>query len=324
LEVGIYGGVAETPAGFTLAPEQLPAIGALEDAAFEVACSAVLVAEGWALSARHCNPPGGLWYRAGGTDLRTRISRRFPHPARDVALLELEPQPELDALLSAPFSFDAEISGSLVQKPGLLAGFGRSADGTYGDLLFAAEPIVEILQEEIVVDGQGSSGACARDSGGPLLGQEPEHALRLFGVLINGAPSCQGRDFYQRIDTIAQWLGDTIASAEDDPCSGLTWEGTCEMGSAHFCDGWQVYGDSCAPGEVCGFDAVVGGYRCVLPQEDPCLGVGPRGTCRDDRLLVCHHGDLVETDCSACGGQCRQALDGSAACVGNANAVEAQ
>jgi hypothetical protein len=276
------------------------------------------VDEGWALSARHCDFPGGLWYRAGGTTARTRIARRFAHLHRDLALLELEPHAELDPLLTEPFAVVAEREAPVIGEHVLLAGFGRTAEGTYGDLHFVAEPIVEVTGHEITVDGEGRSGACSRDSGGPLFGQGPEQPLTLIGVLLNGAPSCMGRDTYQRVDTVADWVSETIDSAEQDSCSGLTWEGTCEVGGAHWCDAGQVYGEACASGTVCGFDEAARGYRCVLPQEDPCRGAGPLGTCLGDRLVRCRHGELIELDCSDCGGRCQARLDGTARCEGGA------
>jgi secreted trypsin-like serine protease len=57
-----------------------------------------------------------------------------------------------------------------------------------------------------VVDGEGRTGACAGDSGGPLLVADSSGQARVAGVLDRGSADCLGLDLYTRIDALADWI----------------------------------------------------------------------------------------------------------------------
>ena len=83
-----------------------------------------------------------------------------------------------------------------------------------GELRFAEEPIAEIGPLEISMDGQGRTGACAGDSGGPLLVADGSGSPRIAGVLSAGSVDCLGVDLYVRSDSFLRWVEAKIA---DEP-----------------------------------------------------------------------------------------------------------
>src|ERR1041384_7377012 len=70
-----------TSAALSLSLEQTYAIAAVEDAEGGVACSAVVIGDGLALSAAHCKEP--LAIATGGDErpLRALVLRSVPHPS---------------------------------------------------------------------------------------------------------------------------------------------------------------------------------------------------------------------------------------------------
>ena len=72
--------------------------------------------------------------------------------------------------------------------------------------------------------------------------------------------------------------------AAQDPCAGLTAEGTCDRGVALWC-AWNEFVDAapCTGHQLCGWDAGAAGYRCVPGDNDPCRGAGPPRRLRRER-----------------------------------------
>ena len=315
----IVGGSASAGAAdIGLSPAQELAVGAVENAAGEVGCSGTIVAAGWVLTARHCEGPEALWFRTGwaGRELRLRESRRFVHPSRDVMLIRLQPSAELDPSIQEPIPIvEAPIGEDWIGREVTLAGLGVTETGARGERRFVKEPIVGVTADLLIVDGQGASGACVGDSGGPLLGTEPgQQRPRLLGVLSGGASSCVGLDRYERADSLASWMTAALAEAAADPCGSLTWEGECRHGSPIWCAGSFVAGETCAGKRVCGWSAEVRGYRCVEVDLDPCRGAGSGAHCEDDQLVRCDSGQLVVVDCRSCGARCGTDAEENARC----------
>jgi hypothetical protein len=86
-----------------------------------------------------------------------------------------------------------------------LAGYGVSESRGAGSLAFVVEAITRVEESHLVVDGRGTTGACAGDSGGPLLGTTAEGDVRVLGVLDHGDASCTNEDFYTRADRWVTW-----------------------------------------------------------------------------------------------------------------------
>lgn len=131
--------------------------------------------------------------------------------AADIALVEL-PGLALEGLVE-PIMWNEEPpneswSGRLVQ----LAGFGTDVLSPPGPRRFLVETLKRVMEESLLVDGQGKSGACAGDSGGPLLMRARSGAPVVVGILSKGSPSCMGEDIYVRVDKVSSWLREHVAA----------------------------------------------------------------------------------------------------------------
>jgi hypothetical protein len=237
---------------------------------------------------------------------RSPVDRAWLHPELDIVLLEAQ---ELLAqnLSSEPLSparvvFDDAWVGSPVE----LAGYGVTETGELGSLQFVIEEVVRVEPDHLVVDGGGRTGACAGDSGGPLLGRDDGGALRVLGILDGGQSSCTGEDDYTRVDRLFDWppLQEHVLSYLDHgpvSCEGLDQEGLCLRGKAFRCDGEEPTVEDCAGlGLVCGWEPSAGGFRCVREDEDRCAGLGSFARCDAGAVLHCARGRRTRAPCDAC------------------------
>ena len=304
-----------------ISPGRQAAIGALRKPEGELACTGTYLGDRWIITARHCIEPAtfdGLVFHTSRdlSALSAAVAERYPHPELDVMLLRVPASAALSALHLEPIDlWESSTPGDWLGKTVTLAGFGDTADGSDGRLQFLDEPVVSVDANEIVVDGGAEHGACAGDSGGPLLATSAAGAPRLIGVLSGGSASCRGRDRYVASTAFADWVSRTRGGAAQDPCAGLTAEGTCDRGVALWCAGEFVDAAPCTGHQLCGWDAGAAGYRCVPGDNDPCRGAGPLGDCDGNVLRVCQQGALAEIDCGACGAFCKRGADGHASCI---------
>jgi hypothetical protein len=133
------------------------------------------------------------------------------HSELDVAVLGATSSVEARRLASAgtdaafiPPHFN-ELEESWVGAAVELGGYGVSESSAAGTLGFAVEVIARLESDHVVVTGEGRSGACAGDSGGPLLGTSSNGTVGVLGVLDDGDSSCLGEDRYTRLDRLAGW-----------------------------------------------------------------------------------------------------------------------
>lgn len=302
---GVEGSVA-----LGLDAEQLAAIVAVYPTDRETICSGVVVAEGVVVTAGHCVDPEALDELRVGTweprDFSVDVLRAQIHPSLDVAVVWVEPGSMPEALEPIPLLED-EIDEGWIGELAELAGYGSTEFGEIGQLRFAAEPIVAVEADAVVVHGRGRSGACGGDSGGPLLARDDAGRVRVVGVLDSGHASCVQDDRYTRVDALADWWSfDWRASgSHEQGCEGLDAEGTCVRGRAMRCiDGQRIEVERCGPTQHCGQQAGEPRFTCVDAIQDVCEGQGALPWCEGDLRMRCEGGYLEQTDCGVCGGTC--------------------
>lgn len=227
-EQALFGGSTDGGAG----TERDAVVALLSDdanARAQELCSGVRIAPALVLTAKHCAAKlgsGRVWFGPSLEDADFSVDiREFlidEDEDRDLAVAVLA-----DSSRPVPYispAFDLEPLESSVAT---LAGYGLDEDGNIGARRFVQEPVVEMDDERLVVDGTGGSGACLGDSGGPLLmtGSRGEYVV---GILSVGSASCTKIDVYQRLTPVQGWLQSIMDRFNSsDPDDGHIDPGGC-------------------------------------------------------------------------------------------------
>jgi secreted trypsin-like serine protease len=210
----IVGGDLE-PTQVALDANQRASVVAVFEPALGVMCSAVVIADGTVLTAKHCLSANRTTFDdvelVFGPDAYASRIVGHPtsvtlHPGADAALLRFEAASLGDAWRSTPMAlFGGAIDRSLVGTPVEIAGFGQAEDSE-GQLKFARQDVVAVDPATITVNSGADVGACFGDSGGPvLIGTSAGPAV--LGILAWGPDDCRGGDHYVRADLLADLTG---------------------------------------------------------------------------------------------------------------------
>ena len=180
-------------------------------------CSGVAITRTAVLTAAHCFRGRETWrieIRSIGmvdyTDEEGCLIRAWI-PAEVSGLSQ-----ELDAAwleISEPLLSPSTVgSPPEVGDDALIAGFGLNQDNVVGSLAFLNTRIISISPSAITVDSGPDAGACVGDSGGPLFYRPGEDGqYRLIGILREGSSGCKGKDVFENIVPIREWLSMTIS-----------------------------------------------------------------------------------------------------------------
>ncbi len=295
-------------------------------------CNATLVAEDAVLTAAHCAlgdtgpiAPEELGFALGEDLARPTVviavREVLPHPGydpsepsrlaeHDLAILFLDRNAVEAAGGITPLPWNRDpLAPDRIGRPVQIEGFGdiEPEPATINPRrYFTVEPIVSLNGFEFAVDGQGVTGVCSGDSGGPAFDRSDDDPVaRILGVVSWGDYSCVGVDHFTRVDAEAAWLDETLADRSADYCRGVGDAGLCLSGVRFWCLGGAIAQDDC----------VLQGGRCVETGAgsrcedagtiDPCNRLGFAGACNPGEVAVwCENGEVKKRRCAPCGQVC--------------------
>ncbi|MDX2014644.1 MAG: trypsin-like serine protease [Myxococcaceae bacterium] len=265
------------------------AVALLRGGTNEVHCSAARLSPRTLLTAAHCADANEALVARTAGSTHVISATLHPHPrardaAFDVAVVELAEPSESPGALHLAEGQTAE-----PRQPVLIAGFGTSSTGV-GDLRML-EATVETVTATTLTIVSDAGAPCRGDSGAVAARLEPDGTATALAVVSFGDPQCVQATTFARVDTVAHWVRQTMATWEGPSCSA---DSRCVMACTTpdpdcGCEADGVCGDRCIDARLdpdcasdCSSDGVCSAGPCPGPDAD-C--VAPGVTCHS--LVQC-------------------------------------
>jgi V8-like Glu-specific endopeptidase len=297
---------SRSPRSVGLKTEEILAIGALvnygnPEAAF---CTGTAITNRVVLTAAHCvqssngvmRTPEDLAFVVGETPeidgIIYDIAQVAIHPNYDyrsevrqiedvaVLLLASDLSDQAPSLLPIEFNRHPLVgldAASILERRVEIAGYGKTDTNSSLNMkkgrFFTSVELNSITELTVVIDGQGVTGACDGDSGGPVLALNMRQAPVVLGVLRGGSENCVGQDHYARLDLphVRSWIESYImltwpSYPEGAICGNLSYYGRCVANYVEYCDqNFSVVRQDCNADGVpksCSFLNLDSGYAC--------------------------------------------------------------
>lgn len=168
-------------------------------------------------------------------------------------------------------------AAAILQRRVEIAGYGRTDTSSSLNMkkgrFFTSVELTSITDLTVVIDGQGVTGACDGDSGGPVLALNMRQTPVVLGVLRGGSLNCVGEDHYARLDLphVRDWIESYIMLTwttypEGSVCGNLSYYGRCVSDYVEYCDqNFSIVRQDCNADGVpksCSFLNLESGYAC--------------------------------------------------------------
>ena len=245
------------------------------------------------------------------------VRQVIPHPdyvgerPQDVAVLVLGERVSEVAVDVEPLPvLTAEPSSGLEGATAEVVGVGVTELSEYNTQQYwTTEVLKTVTSDLLLVDGEGRTGLCFGDSGGPILLPLDGGPPTVLGVLSAGDESCAGEDEFAPLVLAREILEPVLESPEF--CSSLGDAGRCQGDIAQWCEGGRPQQECCSFG--CEQDQQ-GRYRC-RSEDDLCAELGSGAACVAGQLVSCAGGTATRLVCAACGAGVCEEHDGTASCI---------
>lgn len=233
------------------------------------------------------------------------VTKHSVHDTLDLALLHT--QSKLDHVL--PVTFDDPAEWRLDRAT--VGGFSSKTEQC-PVVRFMVGQVSELSSSSVVLDGKGFSGACAGDSGSPLMLRDRAGAVSLAAILSRGSASCDRLDEFVRLAAAADWLKAELpeVAAGSRACDGITDPGRCFGNQAVWCEGGSLRAEICAD-TSCGWSTASRGHRCGT---SPACPGDEFGTCEGNASSSCKRGTVERSRCDTDHQCVIDALSGRAEC----------
>lgn len=194
----------------------------------------------------------------------------------------------------------AALPDAFVGEPVQNAGYGRTHDNSDNTRRYwTTESVASLGEGEFTVNGQGETGVCFGDSGGPALWNDGA-GVSVAGTVSWGDESCVDVDHFSDVAWDLAWIDSVMSTVRD--CGGVTEQGICQEGHAIFCDAGTLIDNDCLRlGWVCEADGE-GNARC---RGEGCDGLTYQGRCDEGEVAVwCEGNEMKRRHCAPCGEVC--------------------